>query len=77
MGLELVDLLILQVILMVLLVTTGSLLVTLPLVVGIYFGIRFFKKNKPRLYTERLIRFLFRPRYFNLLARDEGSLREP
>jgi len=75
-GLELVDLLVLQVTLMILLVTTGSLFVTLPLVVGIYFLIRFFKKNKPRFYTERLIRFLIRPRYFNLLARDEGEVRE-
>lgn len=75
-GLELVDLVFLQVTLMVLLATTGSLLVTLPLVVGIYFLIRFFKKNKSRFYTERLIRFLLRPRYFNLPSRDEGEMRE-
>ncbi len=75
-GLELVDLLILQVMLMILLSLTGSLLLTLPLVVGVYFLIRFFKKNKPRSYTERLIRFLLRPRYFNLHSTDPGEVRE-
>lgn len=75
-GLELVDLLILQVTLMILLSVTGSLLLTLPLVVGIYFLIRFFKKNKPRAYTERLIRFLLRPRRFNLPSCDSGEVRE-
>ena len=75
-GLELVDLLFLQVTLMIFLATTGSLLLTLPLVVGIYFLIRHFKKNKPRSYTERLLRFLLRPRYFNLPSGDPGEVRE-
>lgn len=75
-GLELMDLLFLQVALMVCVAATGSLLVTLPLVTGIYFLIRFFKKNKPRFYTERLLRFLARPRYFNLRPEDISEVRE-
>lgn len=74
-GLELMDLLLLQFTLMVLLLTTGKLLVTLPVVVGLYLLIRAFKRNKPRFYTERFIRFLLRPRRFNLRNADKGDLR--
>ena len=73
-GLELVDLLILQFTLMFFLLTTGSLFVTLPSVIALYLLIRGFKKNKPRFYTERFIRFLMRPRYFNLRLEDKGEL---
>ena len=69
------DLLLLQFTLMVLLLTTGKLLVTLPVVVGLYLLIRAFKRNKPRFYTERFIRFLLRPRRFNLRNADKGDLR--
>jgi hypothetical protein len=74
-GLELADLLILQFTLMALLLTTGKLLITLPVVVFLYLMIRAFKRNKPRFYTERFIRFLMRPRRFNLKAEDKGDLR--
>ena len=74
-GLELWDLLLLQFMLMGLLSVTGSLLTTLPVVTGLYFLIRGFKRNKPRFYTERFIRFLARPRHFNLKDRDKGELR--
>ena len=74
-GLELWDLLALQFTLMALLLVTGSLLVTLPVVAGLYFALRGFKRNKPRFYTERFVRFLARPRYFNLKGKDEGGLR--
>ena len=73
-GLELWDLLLIQCTLMALLLTTGSLLITLPVVTGLYFLIRAFKRNKPRFYTERFIRFLMRPRYFNLKDQDKGEL---
>ena len=75
-GLELADLIILQLVLMALLLSTGSLLVTLPLVLGSYFLIRFFKKNKPRAYTERLLLFLTRPRYFTLPAEERMEAKE-
>ena len=75
-GLELADLLVLQILLMVLLVVTGSLLVTVPSLVGLYLVLRLFKKNKPRFYTERLVRFLLRPRFLNLPPRDGGGLRK-
>jgi hypothetical protein len=74
-GLELWDLLLLQFTLMGLLLVTGSLLVTLPIVTALYFAIRGFKRNKPRFYTERFIRFLARPRYFNLKNDDKGELK--
>lgn len=74
-GLELLDLLLLQFMLMALLLVTGSLLITLPAVTGFYFVIRGFKRNKPRFYTERFIRFLGRPRRFNLTGEDKGELR--
>ena len=74
-GLELWDLLLLQFTLMGMLLVTGSLLITLPAVTGLYFVIRGFKRNKPRFYTERFIRFLMRPRYFNLNYQDKGGLR--
>ena len=74
-GLELGDLVFLQVTLMGLLLVTGSLLWTLPLVAGVYFLIRAFKKNKPPFYTERLLRFLMRPCYFNLFPRDTGEVK--
>jgi len=74
-GLELWDLLLLQFSLMGLLLATGSLLITLPVVTGLYFLIRGFKRNKPRFYTERFIRFLMRPQYFNLKDQDKGELR--
>ena len=74
-GLELWDLLLLQFTLMGLLLVTGSLLVTLPLVTGLYFMIRGFKRNKPRFYTERFVRFLARPRFFNLKNEDKGDLK--
>ena len=73
-GLELADLLLLQLTLMVLLLTTGKLLVTLPVVVTLYFLIRAFKRNKPRFFTERFIRFVMRPRNFNLRTEDKGEL---
>jgi hypothetical protein len=72
-GLELWDLVLVQFTLMGLLLVTGSLLITLPVVTGIYFLIRGFKRNKPRFYTERFIRFLMRPRYFNLRDYDNGE----
>jgi len=75
-GLELADLILLMFALMALLVSTGSLLVTLPVVVGVYFLIRLFKKNKPRGYTERLWHFLARPRYFTLPAEDGGEVKD-
>lgn len=74
-GLELWDLLLIQCTLMGLLLTTGSLLITLPVVVGLYFLVRGFKRNKPRFYTERIIRFLARPRFFNLKDEDKGELK--
>jgi len=74
-GLELWDLLALQFTLMGLLLVTGSLLVALPAVAAIYFALRAFKRNKPRFYTERFIRFLMRPRCFNLKEGDKGGLR--
>lgn len=74
-GLELVDLLILQFTLMILIFTTGSLFIAIPVLVALYLLIRAFKKNKPRFYTERFIRFLMRPRYFNLRLNDKGDLR--
>jgi len=74
-GLELWDLLFLQFTLMGLLLVTGSLIVTLPLVTGLYFVTRAFKRNKPRFYTERFIRFLARPRRFNLTTEDKGEFR--
>ena len=73
-GLELWDLLFLQFSLMGLLFATGSLLVTLPAITCLYFVIRAFKRNKPRFYTERFLRFLARPRYFNLKNDDKGGL---
>ena len=73
-GLELMDLLLLQFTLMALLLTTGKLLVTLPVVVALYLLIRAFKRNKPRFYTERFVRFLMRPRRFNLRNEDKGEL---
>lgn len=73
-GLELWDLLVLQFMLMGLLLMTGSLLIALPVVMGFYFCIRGFKRNKPRFYTERFIRFLARPRCFNLRNPDQGDL---
>lgn len=73
-GLEVADLLLLQFTLMGLLLVTGSLLVALPAVAILYLLIRAFKRNKPRFYTERLIRFLMRPRYFNLRIEDKGEL---
>ena len=33
------------------------------------------KRNKPRFYTERFMRFLMRPRRFNLRNADKGDLR--
>ena len=74
-GLELADLLLVQFTLMVLLLVTGKLLVTLPIVVALYLLIRAFKRNKPRFYTERFIRFIARPRRFNLRNDDKGDLR--
>ncbi len=74
-GLELADLLLLQLTLMGLIFLTGSLLVTLPVVVMLYLLIRAFKRNKPRFFTERFIRFLMRPRHFNLRIKDKGELR--
>ena len=73
-GLELWDLLLIQFTLMGLLLVTGSLLITLPAVTGLYFLIRAFKRNKPRFYTERFLRFLMRPRRFNLKEGDKGEL---
>ncbi|OGW79306.1 MAG: hypothetical protein A2Z83_09155 [Omnitrophica bacterium GWA2_52_8] len=74
-GLELWDLLLLQFTLMGLLLVTGSLLITLPAVTGLYFVIRAFKRNKARFYTERFIRFLVRPRRFNLKDENKGELK--
>ncbi len=74
-ALELADLILLMLALMTLLVSTGSLLVTLPVVVGVYFLIRIFKKNKPHGYTERLALFLTRPRYFTLPGEDRGEVK--
>ena len=74
-SLELWDLLLLQFTLMGLLLVTGSLLITLPAVTGLYFVIRGFKRNKPRFYTERFIRFLVRPRRFNLKDENKGELK--
>ena len=74
-GLELWDLLLLQFTLMGLLLMTGSLLITLPAVTGLYFVVRAFKRNKPRFYTERFIRFLVRPRRFNLKDENKGELK--
>jgi hypothetical protein len=74
-GLEVSDLLLLQFTLMGVLLVTGSLLAALPSATLFYLLLRAFKRNKPRFYTERLIRFLMRPRYFNLREEDNGELR--
>ncbi len=74
-GLELADVILLQFALMILLVSTGSLLLTLPLVAGVYFLVRLFKKSKPRFYTERLAMFLTRPRYFTIPMKDDLEIR--
>ena len=73
-GLELADLILIQLALMALLALTGRLLVTLPAVTALYFLIRLFKKNKFNFYTERLARFLARPRRFNLPGADGKEL---
>lgn len=65
-GLELADLLLLQFSLMALLFFTGSLVLTLLILISLFVLIREFKRNKPHLYTERLLKFLRRARFFEL-----------
>lgn len=74
-GLELTDLLILQFFLVIVLVLSGSLLIALPIVFGLYTLLKQIKKNKPPYHSERLLRFIARPRYFNLFAVDDGGLK--
>lgn len=60
-GLEVIDFLAILLVYLAVFLCSRNLFVNLTLIVGAYFFLKLYKKNKPPRYTENLIRFLIQP----------------
>jgi len=69
-GLEIADLLILAVAYAVTFMVSTSLLVNIPLLIGVYLALRMYKRRKPPKYTAMMLRFIATPKFYTLTGRE-------
>ena len=69
-GLEIADFLILAIAYAITFMVSTSLLVNIPLLIGVYLALRIYKHGKPPKYTAMMIRFVATPKFYTVPGRE-------